>query len=789
MVASSDRVVWCGVCAHGGALLALHPGPAGLVGAAFVAWGWRALSRRWLLLLTVLGLSSGWRLHDALRQADHSYRRAVEAVAATTSCTARGAVVTSPVVLRRGRAGADARFDLRLTSLRCGTTESRFEGDDVRLRLYGGPEELVRGDELVVHGRFAPVRRFENRELRDPRVRLHLTSVYLSGSVRSWRRRDRATGILAWIDGRRARIRSRIEATYPVSIAPFARALILGENDLNAGDRDAFRRSGLAHLLAVSGTHLVLAVLAVVRLLEAVLCRWGPLARRYDTRRGAAVCGVLFAWGYAELAGGGGSANRAALMMGTFLAVRAFGRHPRSARAFGWSLLVPVLVEPGAILDFSYALSAAATGGLFAAQRFAGPRGPLRLIWAPVVATLAATLACAPLLLLLGPEMPLLGVVANLIAGPPGELVALPVGLVHAVLASWPEAEQGAAIVAGAALAAVRAIARVTSDSPYATLSLPAPSPWQLAIAGWGALAYLDRAGRRRRAHVGLALVGVVALGISPPAEAELRIAVLDVGQGDALLVDLPDGRLMAIDGGGLVGSPIDTAERVLLPVLRTRGRRRIDVMVLSHPHPDHYLGLLTLLKHVEVGEFWRPGLELKKDGRLSAALASIPRLRTAASLCGRAPLAGRGPHAAWKVEVLHPCPRADASWSANDNSLVLRLQMGARVALLAGDAELEAERALMVEPSRLEADFLKVGHHGSRTSTHGSFVDAVRPGVAAISCGVRNRFGHPHARALAALFSRGVEVRRTDRGGEIQWRTDGQGAWVRQGFGPWLAR
>jgi competence protein ComEC len=126
-------------------------------------------------------------------------------------------------------------------------------------------------------------------------------------------------------------------------------------------------------------------------------------------------------------------------------------------------------------------------------------------------------------------------------------------------------------------------------------------------------------------------------------------------------------------------------------------------------------------------------------------------------------------------VEVLAPCPGVAPDASANDSSLVLRLTYGRRAALLVGDAEHEEEQALLaLAPGSLRADLLKVGHHGSRTSSSPPFLAAVRPALAAISAGVRNRFGHPHPHALAALAAQNIEVMRTDRGGEIVWETDG---------------
>jgi competence protein ComEC len=396
--------------------------------------------------------------------------------------------------------------------------------------------------------------------------------------------------------------------------------------------------------------------------------------------------------------------------------------------------------------------------------------------------TVAATIGCAPLIAFISPSLPIGGVLANLLAVPVGELVALPVCLGHTLLGFAPLLERGAAVVASGSLLVVRGIARTTGRATWLSLPVPPPSAWQTALV-WSAAAALffsDGQRRRKMAVMGAlllaALEGVLRRQGAP--HGELRVTVLDVGQGDASLVDLPDGRAMLVDGGGLVGSPVDVGKRVLAPVLRERRRSHLDIVVLSHPHPDHYGGLSSALAGVEVGEFWDTGQgEREGAGPAYAALLAALRARgipivRPESLCGRARSFG-----AAKIEVLAPCPEPVAFANPNDNSFVIRVTLGRRAALLVGDAErAEEEELVRSAPGALRADFLKVGHHGSATSSSPSFVALVGAEEAAISCGVRNRFGHPHPRALAALSS-ASRVHRTDRGGSIRWETDGIGA------------
>jgi competence protein ComEC len=208
---------------------------------------------------------------------------------------------------------------------------------------------------------------------------------------------------------------------------------------------------------------------------------------------------------------------------------------------------------------------------------------------------------------------------------------------------------------------------------------------------------------------------------------------------------------------------------------------------VLSHPHPDHLIGLDTALAEFEVGEFWDSGQgEVEGAGpvyeRLLARLRNrgVPVLRPAA-LCGKPRRFGGA-----TVKLLGPCPRFRPEAGANDNSLVLHITFGERSVLLVGDAETHQEQRLLAAHSgALRADLLKVGHHGSRSSTSPAFLDQVRPAVATVSCGVRNRFGHPHARTLATLSRAGVHALRLDRVGSVLWQTDGRSASVRRFSAP----
>jgi len=258
----------------------------------------------------------------------------------------------------------------------------------------------------------------------------------------------------------------------------------------------------------------------------------------------------------------------------------------------------------------------------------------------------------------------------------------------------------------------------------------------------------------------------------------DLAVTVLDVGQGDAIFVAFPGGQTMLLDGGGQFGparatnlrSGPDVGENVVSPYLWSRGLQRIDVVALSHAHQDHLEGLLAVLDNFQVGELW-VGREIR-----SPAFAAL--LQKAIAHGVRVVHLRRGDafhFGAASGMVLWPEDSPPADTASNNDSFVLRIDYGARSFLLAGDIEAQVESELFTRDDPLGADFLKVPHHGSRTSTTTDFALAVRPQVAVMSLSETNPFGHPHPQVLATLRALGAVAYRTDQDGAVTVSTDGQ--------------
>jgi competence protein ComEC len=775
-----DVVLIFGLSFVAGGIVAVELWPT-LVAAALITWMLRA-TRRAAPFVVPFGLALGaWRASHAIAVHEAARDVAASAIGPPKRCTALARVEGSPMVAQ----GA-VRWSAWLTHVECEGVLVAWSGPAT---LYGGPRSLARGDRVEIVAQLATPQRFWNEVTGDPRPSDARRESVESGGVVDARIVERAWGPLALIDRVRAIARDHIDASFSPDTAPMARALVLGESDLDPADDAAFRSSGLSHLLAVSGMHLVLVVIGAAVALRALLARFEWIAARFDVARVAAALGVPIAWGYASFAGGSGSALRAAWMLTAAFAARALGRRGAASRAFALSLVAMAIADPLVVHDVSFVLSAAATGGLlFASEPIRAAIAARLPPWVlggdwlarSLGATLAATFACAPVLARFAPTLPLAGAIANLVAVPLGEALALPLCLVHAFLAPWPAAESGCALVASGALAAVRYVARVSVRVPWLALPVPMPTSWQLAtlaVATMGLARF-----RARGVVVATAVAALILLELRVRADGaphgRLRVTFLDVGQGDSALVDLPDGGAMLIDGGGIVGSPVDIGTRVVAPVLRGRRRDSIAIVALSHPHPDHFSGLPTGLVATRFTELWDTGQgEHESVGGRYADLLALARTSGATvvrpdALCGAHDVGGA------RVDVLAPCPGPDSDRGPNDNSLVLRIAYGARSVLFVGDAEHAEEGDLLrAYGARLRSDLLKVGHHGSRTSSTPAFIEAVSPHDAVISAGVRNHFGHPTRATLDTLGRAGVHIWRTDRDGAVTATTNGT-AW-----------
>ncbi len=563
----------------------------------------------------------------------------------------------------------------------------------------------------------------------------------------------------------RARARAVFERTMPPGTERgLVRAMVLGDrSEIDPGTEEAFKASGTYHVLALSGAQVAL----VAALLVAGLrwCLLGPWVEAGVT--------TLAIFAYAGFVGGDVPVARAALMAAALLLGRALELDADAGNLLGFAGVVLLGLSPMSAGDVGLQLSFAATLGilvLVAPLTRGLPRLPLRL---DLVLAASVAAQCALALLLAGHfhRLAPAALVLNLAAVPLASAVLL---AGFAVLALDPLALGAAAgRVAWLAARALRASGDLGPAADWLDVRVPSPSLAVIALYVAG-MALLLR-GRRLR---GLAAIGaahaVLVIGpLAPSADGRLHLTVIDVGQGDGLLLRSPSGRAIVVDAGGSRDGRFDPGERRVAPVLWRHGVRRLDALVASHAHPDHVGGMAFLLRAFRVAASWEgpaaPGDPSWRRFAETLDRAGVPRVALA-----------RAARYEWdgaRLLVLGPRPPAAASPRVrNEDSLVVEVAYGSVRLLLTGDVTAEAEGPLATHA----VDVVKVAHHGSRTSSSLRLTTAARPRLAVVSAGKRNPFGHPHAEVVERYGRAGALVLRTDRDGSVHVATDGTRVWVR---------
>lgn len=545
-----------------------------------------------------------------------------------------------------------------------------------------------------------------------------------------------------------------------------AQALLLADMRGIAPEvKDRYATSGLIHALSVSGLHVGI-IAAVSDLLLGVLL--GANAGRIGT--------IVLVAVYVAMVGAPPPAVRAAAMLGALAASRLLERPTTPWAALAIGALLP-LHDPRIALDLGYQLSVIGVASLVIASRVNERLfGEERHWWTPLAATAltsaVATVGSAPLVAYAIGRVSLIGVVSNVAAGPLFTVVQpmLFLGLVLSPL------EPVARVVGDAVhvpLVMLDWVARASAAAPMAAFTLR-PTLMSATLAGIATAAvFAIGAVRRPRVAVHVAAVAGVLLvwDVPRPGSGATEVHMLDVGQGDAVALRTQQGRWVIVDAGrGWTGG--DAALTTILPHLRRYGGD-VAAVILSHPHMDHIGGAATLLESVRPAVLYDAGF-VAPGGGYRRVLDAARRLGV--------PWRRPAPGDSFVVdEVVLTFLAPDSAWTAtlhdaNDASVVMMARIGDRRMLFTGDAEVAEEAWLLANvPGGLRADVLKVGHHGSATSSSAPFLAAVQPLAALVSVGAGNDYRHPSPGTLDALAASGAHILRTDQVGPILVRTDGR--------------
>ncbi len=561
-----------------------------------------------------------------------------------------------------------------------------------------------------------------------------------------------------------------------------------------------FIRAGLAHLLAVSGLHLGFVAFFVYLFFRRTIVFIEPLVLRYPVQPIAAAATIPFIALFYLFSGGQVSTGRAAVMAGLGLTAVIVARRSDLLNLIAFAALLMLLADPLLLFSISFQLSfTAVTLLVLAAARF--PRLPLLEDRPPLhrrflhyllilfLTSLVAAVGTTPPAAYHFQRLTFIGPAANILAVPLTGFVVLPLGLASILgEALWPPLGEFFAWPAEAAAGILLSLARFFAGFSWSSIAIPRPPPFLTAslLALMASLLFRPegKEGKGRRivaaALAGLTIAAALWWGVSL-ARPGVRVHFFAVGQGEATLVLLPVGGTILVDTGP-AWEHGDAGRYVVAPALRKLGVSRIDTLVLTHLHPDHSGGLLSIMEEFPIGEIWTGACEGE-----DCPQESIDRLRRWEDEGGdlRFPVRGdvREREGGVRIEVLNPPVepyRAGGVHQArNDNSLVFLLTWKGFRLLMTGDIGAAPVRdiAALIPPGK-EGGVVKVPHHGGRQEGTPLLAAAFRPKLAVISVG-RNRYGHPNDRTVA-VYARAGRVLRTDRDGGVTVRVDGGGFEVR---------
>lgn len=670
----------------------------------------------------------------------------------------------------------------------------------IRLTVRHVAGRWLDGDRIRVRTTLRQPRNFGTPGEFDYVAHLARRQVYVTGyvdddaSIELVARADRGfgTSLVRW----RQRVGDLIDATLAPTAAAVLRALIIGKEDgISNQLRQAFSRAGVSHVLSISGLHVGLVASAAYATQRWLLARSEWLLLASNVPKLAVVSSIVPVLLYANIAGSNVATTRSVVMILVFLGAVVVDRRRHLMVSLAVAAIGVIVTAPGSSLDISFQLSFVAVWALaLANQRFWAwwpGFAELRLLrlrtdwrarlWRPLllyaVVSSSALAATTPLTALHFNQVSLIAPLANLLVVPVLGSAAVMLGLLAAFCEPLSHGLAGLVVrLAGICVTLGVWLVEHFAALPGAALRLPTPRLGELLLSYVLLGLVLYASGRTRRIGVALALVlmlvDIVNRCVFEDTAGELRVTFLSIGQGDAAVVEMPDGKVAVIDGGGIGDGSFDVGERVIAPFLWWRGITRVDIVSISHPQFDHFGGLRFVVQQFAPREVWTSGRVA--NGTRYEQLAGSLRDNAVRAIVLRA--GNWRDYGDVRIRVRGPS-EANPAHDLNNDSLVLQLEYAGRRVLMTGDIEAPAETQLLQSSAGLASDVLKVPHHGSRTSSTPAFLAAVSPHLAVVSAGFQNRFGFPDAHVVRRYLAHGSIVARTDIDGAVEVRIGKDGA------------
>ncbi len=700
----------------------------------------------------------------------------------------------------------------------------------IRLTVSGNGPKLLIGDRIVFFGRIKSIRNFNNpggfNYKRYMAFRKVYGTAYVSAKKLTLIKRNSETGIGMIIADTRRKISDLIDKTGQGTEQDVLKALIVGDRNSISNDlKQAFNRAGIGHLLAISGLHIGIVATGAFLFFKYLLSHIKFLLWHAWTKKGAVILSVIPVFIYGLLSGMSPSTQRAVIMVTVFLAAFLFEREHDPMNTLAVAALLILIIHPPSLFSISFQLSFTAvlailyglsqvqipwrsdSIGIKKSKRFTVKTNLFYFF----MTSFFAILGTMPIVMFYFNQISLVGLLANFIFVPVIGFVVVPLGLLAVFLYPLTGSVALGCLKAGAfVLAQAMGLVNFFADLPFAALKTVTPSYFEICcfyILFWAILnlRYVSSKTAAEKDNVPggennapgknfiqkpeaiAVLLVIAALSVDGCYwlynrfwHDDLRVTMIDVGHGNAALMELPEGYNILIDGGGFSDNSIfDTGARIIAPFLWQKKIKTVDTLVLSHPNSDHLNGLIYIAEHFNVKNVWtnneaastlgyKKFMEaIKKNKIHMPEYKEIAGIHLINGVC---------------LNIFYPPPdfiekRKKETWrNLNNNSLVLKASFGAKSFLFPGDIQTRAEYELAaIAGDKLKSTVLLAPHHGSKTSSTEMFIEKVNPEVIIISSGWKSRFGFPHPLVLKRYKEKGCRILGTAGNGAVSMSTDGQ--------------
>jgi len=673
------------------------------------------------------------------------------------------------------------------------------------------------GDFIRFHSSMKRIHNFNNPGGFDYERYLKLQGIYASGFI------NNSAGITLLRNNSLNSVKLKLESfrnylkqiIYKNASSPqreVIEAMTIGnQNEIPADVRDNFNKTGTSHILSISGLHIgMVGAIAffffflIFKLSEYLMLRFNII----KLAMGAAFFIVLI---YAFIAGMEITVMRSVLMAFIFLIALLSGKQKDLYNTLAAAALIILVISPESLFDISFQLSFLSVLALiYIVPRFSDlpskkistfplwMQSVIRYIYLSVIVCVAATIGTLPLIMYYFNRVSCVTIIANLIAVPLLGTLTLAICMLFVLFAFFSPVIAGYFIKLASCLTQISIdIISKLATLPFSYFTSTTPGIVEIIFFYFSiflAIRFIDES-RKQNLENGFSPVRFRVLKYSliimviffiaditfytfkDKLASDLKVTVIDVGQGSSTLIQFPGGKRMLIDGGGFSEGSFDVGKAVIAPFLYKKRISNIDTVALSHPHPDHLLGLIYILNNFSTRQFWRSNLPI--DFENYPELGKAMRINNI-DVC---PVSNKSPERIFngvRVNILWPPDYSIKDLNnlyydeVNDSSLVLKVTFGNVKFLIPGDISADIEKQLIESKADLKSDVLLIPHHGSKNSSSVEFIKAVACRYAIVSAGKSNIFKHPHPSILQRYKEAGASIFRTDRDGAITLTTDG---------------